>query len=307
MPRYVGIAVLAAAAGLVAFLAWQATQYILHPELRTRTAAQPVNSGPGPSPSAPWEAEVLTALDASVQDVTARKMAAAEMDVDRAAAVATTMRLEARTVRPAFFALSLDTLDRVLARDPSDDRMMDHVTQARVALAELRSSMNAPAGTITGGSADPAAAAPAPADAPPATPDPKRVSIGAPRELAADAVLDPATLGASYLDATLMPDTSEILLPPESRSFADGVRVENLTIAGAAQTLDGIRWRNVTFVGSHLRYEGGDLDLHDVHFVNCRFGIPSDDRGARLANALALGDSSITIAAPAQPSSGASP
>jgi hypothetical protein len=77
--------------------------------------------------------------------------------------------------------------------------------------------------------------------------------------------------------------------------MADGVRVENLTIAGAAQTLDGIRWRNVTFVGTHLRYEGGALDLRDVHFVNCRFGVTSDARGARLATALALGQSSITI------------
>jgi len=96
-----------------------------------------------------------------------------------------------------------------------------------------------------------------------------------------------------------MPDSSEILLPPESRAFADGVRVEKLTIAGASQTLDGIRWRNVTFVGTRLRYEGGALDLRDVHFVNCRFGVTSDERGARLATALALGESSITIDAPA--------
>jgi hypothetical protein len=306
MPRYVGVAVLAAAAGLVVMLGWEGTQYILHPELRP-SAAQSSAAGPGTHSPAPWETEILSSLDAGVQDAGAGKLMAAEMDVDRAGSVATTMRIESRTAAPTFFALSLDALDRVLAKHPDDERMMDHVTQARVALAELRSSMNvAPNGppdatmnaTTNGGAAPSAPPAPDAVQASPASvvaPDATRVSLGAPRELPADSVLDPATLRAKYLDATLMPDTLEILLPPASRSFADGVRVENLTISGAAQTLDGIRWRNVTFVGTHLRYESGALDLENVHFVNCRFGFPSDDRGARLANALALGRSSITI------------
>jgi len=126
----------------------------------------------------------------------------------------------------------------------------------------------------------------------------KAVRLTAPREIAANQVMGPPLLGGNYLDATLMPDTAEILLPPSSRSFADHVRVENLTIAGAAQTLDGIRWRNVTFVGTRLRYEGGELDLQNVHCVRCRFGFPSDDRGAHIATALALGQTSITLDAP---------
>ncbi len=92
-----------------------------------------------------------------------------------------------------------------------------------------------------------------------------------------------------------MPDTSEILLPPVSRSFADHIRVEDVTIVGAAQTLDGIRWRNVTFIGTRLRYEGGQLDLQNIQFVRCRFGFTADDRGARLANAIALGQTSVII------------
>lgn len=121
------------------------------------------------------------------------------------------------------------------------------------------------------------------------------VAINAPREIAAGQTLDRKSFGGSYLDATLMPDTAEILLPPYSRAFVDNIRVENVTIAGASQTLDGIRWRNVTFVGTRLRYESGELDLQNVRFVRCRFGFESDDRGAHLANAIALGQTSIAI------------
>jgi len=92
-----------------------------------------------------------------------------------------------------------------------------------------------------------------------------------------------------------MPSSAEILEPPPSRIFADNVHVENLTIAGAAQTLDGIHWKNVTFIGTHLRYEGGEVDLHNVRFIHCMFGFPSDDRGGRLATAIARGQTTVVI------------
>jgi hypothetical protein len=124
---------------------------------------------------------------------------------------------------------------------------------------------------------------------------PGQVFVGAPRILAIGAVLNPASLGGNLLDATTMPSGAEILEPPMSRIFADNVHVENLTIAGAAQTLDGIHWKNVTFIGTHLRYEGGEVDLHDVRFIHCMFGFPSDDRGGRLATAIARGQTTVVI------------
>jgi hypothetical protein len=128
-----------------------------------------------------------------------------------------------------------------------------------------------------------------------ANPAPGQVFVGAPRILAMGAVLNPASLGGNLLDATTMPSSAEILEPPMSRIFADNVHVENLTIAGAAQTLDGIHWKNVTFIGTHLRYEGGEVDLHDVRFIHCMFGFPSDDRGGRLATAIARGQTTVVI------------
>jgi hypothetical protein len=128
-----------------------------------------------------------------------------------------------------------------------------------------------------------------------ANPAPGQVFVGAPRILAIGAVLNPASLGGNLLDATTMPSGAEILEPPMSRIFADNVHVENLTIAGAAQTIDGIHWKNVTFIGTHLRYEGGEVDLHDVRFIHCMFGFPSDDRGGRLATAIARGQTTVVI------------
>lgn len=119
------------------------------------------------------------------------------------------------------------------------------------------------------------------------------VDIEAPRNLSSGETLDPMSLHATFLDASLMPDTSEILLPPETRQLSDNVRVESLTIAGASQTLDGIRWRNITFIETRLRYEDGPLDLQNVRFIHCTFGFPSDARGAALANAIAFGRTSF--------------
>lgn len=295
-PRYSAWVVVIVALALIGRLAWQGWRYFSRRE-QPAAVAQVTAPAPGSKGGvfAPWERDVLASIDEGLQDEEAGRMAAAEIDVDRAASMATAMRLESRATQADFFGASLGELDRVLAAGSSDADMMDHVTQARIALAELRSSQN-------GGAAETQAAsdevAPIATNATGTKGDVNKVSIDAPRELAADSVLDPATLGRKYLDATFMPDTSEILLPPATRAFADNVRVENVTIAGAAQTLDGIHWRDVTFVGTHLRYESGELDLQNVHFVNCRFGFPSNDDGARLANAIALGQTSITIDQP---------
>ena len=108
-------------------------------------------------------------------------------------------------------------------------------------------------------------------------------------------MLDAATANGNYVDATLMPETAEIILPPATRIFADDVRVQGLTFEGASQTLDGIHWKNVTFINTRLRYEGGQVSLNNVRFVRCTFGFSSDERGARLASAIALGQTSFVI------------
>jgi len=270
MPIYARIAIPVLLILLIGRLAWQSVHSI-----RRASHAQPAaysdSTLAAAVPVAPWQRDFSDSLAESLQAAAAGNITAAEVAVDRGESILTAARLQSFTADRSFFSGANAALDTVIVKS-HDEHLFDHVTQARVSLAELRSSLDEPAGDVSGS-----------------------VRIEGPRTIAANETFNPHALGGNYLDATFMPDTAEILLPPESRSFEDGVRVENITIAGAAQTLDGIRWRNVTFVGTRLRYEDGDLDLENVRFVRCRFGIPSDERGARLASALALGQSSITV------------
>lgn len=277
MPVYARIAVPILLILLIGRLAWQSMHSIRGASRSAAHAGATLASSA--APVAPWQRDFAESLEESSQDIGQGNITAAEFAVDRAESILTAARLQGLDAQPAFFASALAALDRVVQQRPQDERFFDHVTQARVSLAELRSSSGAPNSLVA---IDVAA-------------DSHPIRIAAPREIAANETLDLHWLGGNYLDATLMPDTAEVLLPPASRSPMDNIRVENITIEGAAQTLDGIHWRNVTFIGTRLRYESGALDLDNVHFVRCRFGVPSDDRGARLATALALGQSSIMI------------
>jgi hypothetical protein len=169
-------------------------------------------------------------------------------------------------------------LDHVTQQNPGDQRLLEHITSARIELATLRSAQETPPSAPAGGS----------------------FALDSPRHMAKNQTLNPASLRKKSLDAKMLPEFSEILVPPESRSLADNIRVEDLTFVGAAQTLDGIRWRNVTFIGTRLRYEGGGLSLQNVRFIRCRFGLPSDERGARIAAAITLAPppAAITIEIP---------
>jgi hypothetical protein len=295
MPAYARFVVIALAVLLVGSFLWQFAQRILHPQQKIPVAAAAAATN---GPAAPvWQSEVLSALESGARDAGDGNIIPAEVDVDRAATVIAASRAQSQPAPAEFFASAIGKLDRMAATHRDNTRLIEHVTLARIELAQLRTVQVVPA--------DPASsAAAAAAQQPPAGPGvrarhavevPGHVVIASPHQISAGQTLDPKTLGGNYLDATLMPDTSEMILPPFTRAFADKVRVENLTMEGASQTLDGIHWKDVTFIGTRLRYEGGELDLQNVHFVRCTFGFTTDERGARIATAIALGQSSVTI------------
>jgi hypothetical protein len=226
--------------------------------------------------------------------------------VDRAASIVMSARMQGQKAGADFYERNLGALDKALATAPDNARMVEHVTLARMELADLRSADDGSAGaadtsdapdmtSYPGATATPISNVGPDAEARHAKSVPGHVVMASPRAVVADTALDPGTAGGNYLDATLMPETSEVLLPPSTRKLADGVRVEGLTIEGASQTLDGVRWRNVTFVGMRLRYEGGEISMQNVKFVRCRFGFTTDERGAKLADAIALGKTSFEI------------
>jgi len=320
-PAYVRVVVLVLAAILVGTFGWQGIQALLHPAAKYAEIKTPGNANyvarsgatPGGPPVAAWETDVTEALQTAAAQGTAGNITAAEVEVDRAASIVMSARMQGQVVSSDFWARSVAALDHVLQTKPDNSRLLEHVTLARIELADLRSSEQ---GTHAGSGAAPAStqAADAPnmntypgasatpilnvgpgTQAPHATSVPGHVVIGSPQAVSPQTVINPATMGGDYLDATLMPETSEVLLPPSTRNFNDNVRVEGLSIEGASQTLDGVRWKNVTFIGMRLRYEGGSISLQNVKFVRCRLGFVTDERGAKLANAIALGETSIEI------------
>lgn len=249
---------------LLGWLVWQGAHSLWHSGSKRNRA---IGSAQAEPYVAPWVRDFRESLDASARDAAAGKLAAAEIDADSAESFVTLAAFDHRPAPANFFGSASAQLDRVLQQKPSERGLFQHVTSARIGLAEFRSSQQTP---------------------PPPPPASARLMLNSPRRIAANQVLDPAALDGNYLDATLLPELSEILELPASRAFADKISVENVTIAGAAQTLDGIHWRNVTFIDTHLRYQGGELSLQNVRFLRCRFGLPEDERGARIASAIAL-------------------
>jgi hypothetical protein len=285
---------------------------VLHPA-RTQVATQsaPVSADARQLPvdAVPWQRDVLESIEESRAAAQNGNITNANVAADRAASTMVVARLRSQIGTPDFFSVATAALDRVLQSQPGNERLLAHVTDARIELAQLRTWETA----LPAGSSDAATksllnsqgAADSPlaqnsvqgtAGTAAASRDiPGHISIQSPRTLAANQTVTPQMLGGNYLDATLMADSSEILLPPSSRLLTDNVGISNLTISGAAQTLDNMHWSNVTFIGTRLRYEGGSIDLQNVHFIHCTFGFPSDQRGARLANTIALGQSSIAF------------
>jgi hypothetical protein len=310
-PTYVRVAVVSLAMALMATLAWQGAQRLFEPAKMTGGEAAHFYARP-PSDRAgvpAWQTALSDALEQAVAQGTGGNITAAEMQTDRAATIIMSTRRQPQTAAPEFFEHTVRELDRVLQTHPDNARLLEHVTLARIELAQLRSAQpvmpdadgenqpTAPKNENASGEATPNSGADVGpgARAPHAVSIPGHVVFAAPRALLANELLDPAALHGNYIDATLMPDSSEILLPPSTRVMADGVRVDGLTLAGAAQTLDGMRWKNVTFIGTRLRYEGGEVSLQNVRFTNCTFGFSADERGGRLADAIALGQRSFVM------------
>jgi hypothetical protein len=317
--RLLAVLVFLAGAGM---LGWQIKQDIAARRSQGSsigTAALEVIQGTNTSP---WQENIMDSLDKATGEVGEGEVAQAEVDVDRAASLLNAARRQSQHASPDFFQMAVSELDGIWDQRPENEALFEHVTQARIELATLRSAEN----VAPSRKAEPAAASvssPAPPTDPNVIPavhsgvyavatppvvadnpaaktlkaaatDAKRLSTVLPHAIAANSTLNPSSFGKGYLDATSMPSAAEILLPPASRSLADNVIVEDLTIAGASQTLDGIRWRNVIFVGTRLRYEKGPIDLENVRFVGCTFGLATDVRGARLATAIALGQNSFS-------------
>jgi len=318
IPAWAGLLIVVLGLALAGTLLWQGGKYAWQ-RLNGSSGvspggsanASPSNPAPGNAPGIvrarvpEWQVEAQEAFRDGVTDATTGNIDGAEMDLDRGAELLTEARARQMTPSPDFFDVAIRTIDQVAHAQPDNDRLVEHATLARIELAQMRTMLPAAtpasgdgvaAAVVAGGaSSSRDAAEDSPAKPGEKGAEFKTLQILAPLSIAANTTYDAAKAGGDVLDATMMAEDAEVLLPPASRLFTDGVRVRNITVKGASQTLDGVFWENVTFIGTRLRYDGGEVDLRNVRFIDCTFGMEPNDRGARLATAIALGQTTIVI------------
>jgi hypothetical protein len=97
-----------------------------------------------------------------------------------------------------------------------------------------------------------------------------------------------STITGGYFDASKVPGDFAVLAPGYKTGTGDECTFQGTIFSGGMETLDGIRWINVSFVGTRIRYNGGPLYLDHVTFIGCTFSAPDNDRGARFAEYAAL-------------------
>jgi hypothetical protein len=86
----------------------------------------------------------------------------------------------------------------------------------------------------------------------------------------------------------IVPKESAARLEPIGKDINEGSKpgVRFLFASGGALLLDGIEARNVVFANVHITYEGGQVDLTNVYFINCTFEMKLRPNSQSLAAAV---------------------
>ncbi len=184
---------------------------------------------------------LIQQLLASAQ--TAKNPGSAAKVTLQAAELTTTLRTQKSPAPPDFFEQSLDALNHI------GEQQNPNIVRVRMALAEYRSALET-----------------APADLK------KRDVVTAKSTIRGP--VRAATLSSLVPKGTLMianpAPIAEWTFSRFHKSFTD---LNIVAEHGGSQVLDGIHWHHITFIGAHIIYDGGDLDLEDVRFVNCTFEV----------------------------------
>lgn len=81
-----------------------------------------------------------------------------------------------------------------------------------------------------------------------------------------------------------------------TEKLSDNIVLSDSKVLGGRQRLDiGVHFKNVVFIGTRILYNGGEVDLDNVAFVNCTFDIPAQPRGFLLAQYAVLNQKSLAL------------
>jgi hypothetical protein len=97
------------------------------------------------------------------------------------------------------------------------------------------------------------------------------------------------------VDGSAIPSGTDAVRTSSGTLAQNANSISGVTLNDVTQTLDGVEWKDVTFVNSRIRYHGGDLKMENVHFVHCTFEVPVNPRGAQLADYAALESGALKI------------
>src|SRR5580704_19112111 len=114
-PMFARMAVVLLAAVLLTSLGWQAAQRLLHPPQTAGavTTGASTNNTSAPAMAA-WQSQVIGQLEMATAEGSEGNISAAEVEVDRAAAILAATRIQGQPSVPDFFDVGLRSLDRVL-------------------------------------------------------------------------------------------------------------------------------------------------------------------------------------------------
>ena len=232
--------------------------------------------------------QLIHDLLAAAENSALEKPEIATRAIQVASSLIAAMRNEKRPADSEYFQTTIKALDHLMTR-PTQPQLSKAVHSTRIALAEYRSALGAMPPLPTKQQAFPHTPG-APITAPTLGPGAYRITQGLPLPRNIHWLSDGAAINASEIP------TGVDILTPTSRSLsANNNAVTGLIFVGAAQTLDGIRWENVVFVNTHIKYLGGQVALANVRFVNCTFEVQESDRGTQMTNYAALQGASLVI------------
>jgi hypothetical protein len=196
-------------------------------------------------------------------DVTIGRPARALSATEAASAIIAQATVRRIAATPDYFAGAVEDLNLLTSRS-RDPNFSKTVNSTRLVLAEYRSAL----------------------EAVPELPSGQASQDGTFQVVHASTNIQPSDFGNATV--LIFPPGVQDFGTPFVRRLSDDIYIEDLTIKGGEQNLDGIHWNNVVFLNTLIKYDGDEVELHNVRFVNCVFDMPDSPRTARMANYAAL-------------------
>ncbi|MGH9776564.1 MAG: hypothetical protein ACRD50_16655 [Candidatus Acidiferrales bacterium] len=258
-----------------------------------RTIAARIDAADRPS-AASFSLRLGQTLEQSLASAQQKNPAQAVDQLNAAIVMIQDARTAQMQLPPDLFAETSGQLDRIHA-ELQDPQSAAVVQNARVELATLRSGIETfapPARTVPWTETFRLSAN---SEFKPNSTARLALQLNANYRLVAENTQKPQADSAGLLlDGTSLGE-AEFFAPPSSRLYVENVRVEDVALQNGTQTLDGIHWTNVAFVGTSIRFTGGSLELRNARFIHCSFDFAPGDRSSRLADAIARGTVSLVL------------